>query len=403
MRGRQRPRVTLTASIVGLIALSVAVLTVIQNDDPPQGTESTRTSDEALAGPHSPAPGALDGRLLISRGDRCTIQEIDLEHVRIHRDSSARGCQLWVSPTGELALVRSIVASGGTASHALLAVNDELAPAASQPQALNVPGRWRASPAWSPSGTKLALCRQDGRTLVVDVQSDNTHVLEGCWPTFTPSGTVLSMSDPALDTRTAPEPSVPIPSLDVGRPLLSTVRQFILEDGQVRLDLTAVRAALPETARSLGRILGFAADGDGRLAVTVLYLDGLEVRSALQIWDGESLISSVEIPVLLGDHAHLELSAEPVLTPVQTLSFGPNDEELAIAAGSVSRELLVLDVQAGARVLGSDAQVAFDWSPSGDWLGVATESEIEIYGPERSRTPTFTLPVSVSALAWNAR
>ena len=334
MTGRTR-RFAIRAALATVVVV-VGVVAVVSlaggEDSEPSRVPSVESSSQSLEGPHSPAEGSLGGRLLVGRGDDCALHQIDLNRVRIDRAGTPSGCDVWVSPAGDLAVTQSVVAwTEGGSRHSLLAISDEIVAIDDQPILLRNPVRWRGIPAWGPESDTLAICGPEDTTVVVDLESDEKLSLAGCWPTFSASGSVLT-----LEASTT----------------------SILEDGETRLDLDAIRAGLPDGASSSGELLGYEG----------------------------------------GHEAQEELAG----SPIHSIRFGPDDRELAITARGQVDEIVVIDSRTGGVVLGPSPYASFDWSPDGQWLGIATAEQIEIYGPDRSPTPTFTLPVSASSLAWRA-
>lgn len=96
--------------LVGVLAVPGIAIADAMRSEPsasaggdPSASDGSSSKDEAagdLIGPFSPESGALPGFLVVTRGQGCMIQTIDLAELTFGKLGPETGCRLWVSPDG---------------------------------------------------------------------------------------------------------------------------------------------------------------------------------------------------------------------------------------------------------------------------------------------------------------
>lgn len=385
-------RHVLTGLVVAGVA-AVAVLAALLSRGGPDDAERGARAGSSLRGPLTPTAGALDGTLVVTAGDGCVLERLDLERVRLLEPGPRTGCEIAVSPLGD----RAIVVSQRRGDDGLVSVS--LYDLQGRPSRSADLGSSFGPPAWSPEAQRIAICRDGQTTEVVDLDGTTSSSVPGCWPAVDAGGTITMLAVAGRRPGALSAARLSSPSLDVGRPILSTPSQVVLRDGVEVLRLTDVLVAAGARRQSPGLLLGHAVAPDGTLAVEALFLTDSGVQTTVQQWDGGAMVRAIEVPPLTGKRGPADRVTESG-TVGDLLRFSPTGDELAIVLRRGDGELIVLDARTGRVVLGPVEQHGFDWSADGTWLAISTGSEIQVFGTERSSTPTFTLPVAVSDLAW---
>lgn len=319
----------------------------------------TQAADERLDGPAVPPPGVLPGSLLFAGRSDCRLRLIRFVRVSLGDPGPETGCELWPSPTGTFALVTTERAPpGGPRDLVLVSVGEEL-------RLRRDLGHAVGTPAWSPDGARMAWCIPGGDTVVRDLRAGSEREVGGCSPAFAADGSLLTA--PVL----ASEP-------------------VILGDGRSVLDPAELRRGLETSPKTPVRVVDFDASSDGRIAVSLLVLEPTGSRMVLELWRGNRLEASVDLPKAFAP-GNLRLG--------EYLRFSPDGRELAVGYAPRAGRITFVDLRLQQVSVRSFDQTGFAWSPDGNWLAVATGAGIEIYGEVRDR-PVFTLPIAASGLGW---
>ncbi|MGI9659828.1 MAG: hypothetical protein ACR2OD_13035 [Gaiellaceae bacterium] len=371
-------RIITALVVLAVVAIgAVAVVAGSGEDSTAAGDRSPReeSASRDLIGPHSPEPGALPGVLVVVRGENCVIQLVDLTRMRFSKAGPESGCNLVASPDGSVA---AVVARGGDPEaseqrYELVTLSDE-------PETQTGLGAMADVPAWSPDGARIAACdpTSSSETTVVLTDGSPRQSVVGCWPAYSSAG--------ALVTRTAADLTVELPT------------DGIYVEGEELVTLEEIVAAAAGSVEGQGFILGHATGADGVIAVSLAHAtpDG-DAQGSLQLWRGGAVSSVFEMPLFLDER---DIPANITTDSLRDrLRLSPNADEVAIVLEDGAGELLVVDLESST-VLGPLEQSAFDWSPDGRWLAVATNRGIDVYGPSRDEEPTFQLPLITPALAW---
>ncbi len=356
---------------------AVAALDVFEGDSTAAGDRESRreAGSRELVGPHSPEPGALPGTLVVARGEDCVIQTVDLRAMRFSKAGPESGCDFSVSHDGALA---AIVAKGGDEQGANRLV--ELVELDGKPEQTGRIGRLLGDPVWSSTDDGIAACHapKASETTVVAIDGRPRETVAGCWPAFT--------TGDGLVTRTVVDLTIE----------LGTDGIYVDGDEVLTLEQLLGAAAAGEDVR--GFLLGHTGDADGLIAVLLGYVaSGDEPKGSLQLWRDGIAENVIEIPLFVDARGPLDRPLPAAFRDI--LRFSPGGGELGIMLQNGEGPLFIVDLRTG-DVLGPLRQLAYDWSPDGLWLAVASGVGIDVYGPSREDEPTFQIPLATRALAW---
>lgn len=351
--------------IIGLVgALGVAALVdgirrSEQGDVQAVAASETASEGDELRGPDVPAPGALSGSLVIAAPGECRLREIDLRTVAYRATGPETACEIWPSPSGEVAIAQtSRGETAGTREISLIRLGET-------PETERSLGAARGNVAWSADGARAAWCRGDGSSTVMTLSSGQLETVSGCRPRFDPDGSVLTLPDEEF----------------LGQ---------LWRDGSVELDAADVARGFDTDVAGPVDIMEFDVAPDGLLALTVSKRAPIGTLVALELWRGDELVASGPLPARAG-RGDTRLG--------ELLRFGPDGRELAIGFGGAPNGVTIIDLGTGQLVLRAAEQRAFTWSPDGQWLAVAAGDEIRVYGAVRD-VPVYVLPVETATLGW---
>ena len=368
--------------VTAVVVLAVAAVGVVAAVDgfgsDSAASDERRSRDDSasrdLVGPHSPEPGALPGTLVVARGEDCVIQLIDLTRLRFSRSGPESACDFSVSPDG---LAAAVVSKGAdvTAAERLF----ELVSLDGRPEKAGGIGRLPGDPVWAPDGARLAACDprvgDDSTVLALEGSLRETHA--GCWPSFSPEGSVV--------TRTV---------VDLAEELAT---DGIYVGGDETITLEEILAAGEGPAGPVGFVLGHTVGADGAIAVSVVRaVRGGDPEGTLQLWR-DGVADTLTIPLFLQERGIPERVTTGSLRDEIRLS--PDGSELGIVLHEGGGPLFVVSTETG-EALGPLPLHDYDWSTDGQWLAVASGEGIDIFGPARDEEPTFQLPLVTQALAW---
>jgi hypothetical protein len=309
-----------------------------------------------------PASGVLPGTLYLTTLGECRLQAIEMERLATSLDGPETTCSFSLAPDGRRAIIpfgprRGPLGRSRAIGLAELGERSRL-------RRLAVARGGAAS--WSRDGARVAWCRDDGQTVVLTLATGERRKLRGCAPKFA-GDSVLTRPD---------EPLTPV----------------LLRDGQMLLDVTDVARGFPSGPPTPLDVLGYDAREDGLLAVVVVqFPSGRQPTPVLELWLGDELVRSFELPIL-GSPAGRGRFGERV-------EFSPDGRELLVAFPGAGVRFVLIDVASGAELLPATSQHGIAWSPDGAWFAVSTAEAIVIYGSART-APAYVLPVGASALAW---
>ena len=403
-----------------LAAGAVAVLAAVAVADAVWergGAERTAApvAGERLRGSGVPAADALAGSLSFVDASGCTVGSVDLAKLSVARAKLQGGCSVTqrapeglsrdrpageagvsVSPDGRWAVAGR---AEGRASH--------LFRLSSLPEPVRSLGDVRGAVAWSYASDRVAWCRPDGRTVVLDPATGRTDVRPGCGPRFAADGTLLTV----------------VGSLD-GR--------GVYADGGLVLDESDLRSALDRPPTGPVRPLAADRRADGTLAVVVsasprdIYdlleqagidptsVDGIDdarellgldgIRGAIAV-SGSGTVPRTELQ--LWRNGRLE-AAHPLRAAGypytyrrfgELLEFSPGGDELALGFDGTGVPLMLLDAATLDVILRPTLQHGFAWSPDGAYFALSDGARVTIAGALRSE-PAYVLPLAASGLAW---
>lgn len=327
-------------------------------EPPAAKTEKKEEGGRRLAGPALPVPGALPGTLWLETADGCRIQRLDITTMRLAEEGSKTGCGLWVSPGGRLAVVPAVPA-GDSSTRKIWLVS-----LGGRPSFVRPIGRARGEIAWSADGQRVAWCDENGRSAVLSVGRGSLRAVRGCRPVFGPDGSLLTREERVFSAE-------------------------LLRDGRPALRERDLRRGF---SAGVGRLdlLGFDESPAGVLAVAVRRLDVPEARALIELWQGDELEVTFELP-LFGGTGSLQFG--------QLVRFSPDGGELAVGFPDPGTRVGVYDAHSGRELLPPTTQQGFAWSRDGTWLALSTGEEILVYGPERA-APVYVLPIAAAVLAW---
>jgi hypothetical protein len=352
-------------AIVAVIAALAAADTLRGRSSAPAGaTTSDDAPMESARVPARPERGVLAGTLYVATLGGCLLEAIDLARFEVVGSGPATKCTLSVSPDG----TRAVVAVGpvrGSLGRSRAIWLADLEDGIRLVRRLGVARRGAAS--WSPDGTRLAWCRDDGRTAVLTLRSGIRRTVVGCGPVFAADGSILTRPD---------EPLAP----------------FVLQDGAVLLNRDDLARGFPPGPPGPLDVLGYAARRDGMLAVAVVqFRSGRQPAPVLQFWRGDRFVRAVALPPL-GSPAGRGRFGERV-------EFSPDGREVLIAFPGFGVRFTVMDAASGAILVGPTSQHGVTWSPDATWFALSTAEEVLLY-PRGRAAPAYALPVGASALAW---
>ena len=168
-------------------------------------------------------------------------------------------------------------------------------------------------------------------------------------------------------------------------------------DGEEVITFEELIGAAEGVTEMQGFVLAHTTGAAGDIAVSLVHaIEAGDARNSLELWRDETPAVSV-LPLLLEERGVPENITTVGLR--DRLTFSPDGGEVAIVLEDGEGELVLVDLDGGI-VLGPLGQSAFDWSPDGRWLAIATPDDVDVYGPSRDETPTFQLPLVTPALAW---
>jgi hypothetical protein len=333
-----------------------ATLTVDERGGPPAG-------DETLAGPDSPPPGALPGKLVVVAGEECRLRVIDLAGPTLGPEGPPTDCGLWSPASSDVAAVSQPWEPGTPSPFARVA----LVRLAEPPEPARKLGLAAGEVAWSADSTRVALCGTNGKTAIHDVGGEIEREVDGCGPRFASDGSLLTSPTRAFGDH-------------------------LLRDGEIELDAADLMQGFdPSTTGELD-VLAYDESADGLLAVSVLRLEPLGSRAVLQLWQDGVMVAGVELPRRYGVGS--KRFGEYV-------RFNPTGTVLALGPSATRNSMTFVDLRLRRTSLQLDYQRAFAWSPDGQWLAVALDHEIAVYS-QSSAEPVYRLPLEVSALGWTA-
>jgi hypothetical protein len=353
-------------ALLAALAVAAMVDAVRRDGGDEQAAAATATAPETgpgrtLTGPDMPAPGALPGSLVLAAPADCRLREIDLAAAALGEPGPETLCRVWVSPTGDQAVVESGRGeSPGSRKLELVTLGDP-------PEAEEELGIALGAVSWSPDGKRIAWCEPGGDSVVLVLASGDRQGVAGCDPRFAPTGSVFTTPAQA--------------------PLGELWR-----DGAVELDSSDLAEGFDEGTSGPIEVLEYDVAPDGLIAVTVRRLISTGSKTVLELWRDDGLEASVPLPRRLGGGASQF---------GELLRFGPTGNELAIGYTSGAGELTLVDLGLRRIVLRSAQQRAFAWSPDGGWLALAIGDEIRVYGSLRD-VPAYVIPAAASTLGWAA-
>jgi hypothetical protein len=350
--------VAAVAVIVALAALDV----VGGESEPPERAPAAEEEQDrwSLAGPTVPPPGALAGTVYLVSLTGCRVLALDLADTAVRAQGLATGCDLWVAPQGDRAVVPLDRPGRRFGREIWLARLD------GAPRLERRLGFALGPPAWSPDGREVAWCRRDGQTVVAAASGEERRSVPGCRPKLAPDGSVLT------------RPHLPL-------------APALLRDGDVLLDEEDLSSGFHRRARGVVDVLGYDQRRDGLLAVAVVRFSGSAPEVVVQLWAEGRLARVIELPPL-GTPGHPGRFGEVV-------RFSPSGNEVAVAFPGAGTRLVVLEVETGELLLGPTSQHGFDWAPDGSTLALSTAQEVRILGAGLAE-PIFALPIGAVAIAW---
>jgi hypothetical protein len=373
-------RTWLLVFAVAGIGIAAAVNGLRGGDDPAHESREPGGETE-IAGADVPAPGALPGSLTFLDGE-CRLQRLDFAVLTLDGAAAPAGCSLWVSPTGD----RAVLAAGsGVERDAWLYRLDT----GGVPAPL---GSFPGDPSWSPDGARIAWCKST-TTSVLTLDVGTVEELPGCQPRFAPTGDLLSVAE-------------------------EDGEQELLRNGERLLGGEELRSGFPPASGPV-KVLGYDERADGLLAVAVasgldgdlspavpaegelssagpfgvvnVRPEGAYRRFVLQLWRGHRLEQAVSLRGLAYPFVNLAFG--------ELVRFGPQGDELAIGSSGVGVPVMLVDVETLEPRLRPTVQQGFSWSPDGAWFALAGSGGISIAGAVRD-LPAYVLPLQASSLAW---
>jgi hypothetical protein len=406
-----------------LAAGTIAALVAVAVGDavwPRGSSERTEAAsvEERLRGAGVPAEQALAGSLSFVDRSGCLLGSVDLTELSVERQALPGGCSVtqrapeglsrdgsageagvWLSPAGRWAVAGR---ADGRASR-LFEVSPELV-------AVRSLGDVRGAVAWSDSSDRVAWCRRDGTTAVLEPGTGRTAAVPGCGPGFAPDGMLLTvvgeadgrgvyaegellLGEDALRSALARPQSGPV------RPLAADLR----EDGL----LAVVVSAAPRDIYDLLEEQGIDPTEAGGVEAARELL-GLSGPSGAMALSGSGTVPRTELQLWRDGRLEAARSLRGVGYPFanrrfgELLEFSPDGGELALGFEGTGVPLALLDVATLDVTLRPTLQSGFAWSPDGAYFALATGAQVTIAGALRS-DPAYVLPLAASGLAWRAQ
>jgi hypothetical protein len=352
-------------AIVAVIAALAAADTLRGRPPAPAAaTTSEEVPEEGARGPAPPERGVLSGTLYVATLGGCLLQAVDLARLEVAARGPATKCTFSASPDGARAAV-SVGPVRGSLGRSRAIWLADLEDGIRLIRRLGVARRGAAS--WSTDGTRLAWCRDDGRTAVLTLRSGVRRTVAGCAPVFAADGSLLTRPD---------EPLAPL----------------LLRDGAVLLNRDDLAGGFPPGPPGPLDVVGYAARRDGMLAVAVVqFRSGRQPASVLQFWRGSRFVRAVELPPL-GSPAGRGRFGERV-------EFSPDGREVLIAFPGAGVRFTLMDAASGAILVAPSSQHGVTWSPDASWFALSTAEEVFLY-PRGRAAPAYALRVGASAIAW---
>jgi hypothetical protein len=348
--------------VLGAVALVAAAASLDALRRAPSTPATARPAENTrLDGPLLPPLGELTGEVVFTSLAGCSPQTLQLETLTLELRGPSLQCRLWVPPRGDLAAVSLAPALGFRGSRmGLLRLGKE-------PTVVRALGVARGDPAWSDDGERLAWCTPEGDIVVLTVETGARAHVEGCRPTITPDGSVL--------TRPA-----------------SGLAATLLRDGEILLDERRLAQAFPAGSEGPLDLVGYDVRADGLLAaVAVRFESGRRPRRLLQLWRAGMLEKAILLPELTLPAGTGRLG--------ERVEFDPSGREVAVSYSGPGKQMVLVDVRSGRITLDPVNQYGFAWSPDGSWFALSTGEEVRVLGPQR-RDPVYVLPIGAAALAW---
>lgn len=354
--------------LTGLVVLAVAAIGIAATVDAVRGGRGASSADppagvsgedgvtqERLAGPDLPSPGALAGMLVFAdRAEGCRLATLSFATLRFVPTALDTDCTVWASSLGRLAVVSP---SGAEQPLSLVRVRPKA-------EALDGLGEVLGDPTWAPDGSRLAWCGGgEGKIYSVVVATpaeSKRESLPGCSPRFAADGSLLMRS--ITGTEIWSESGVELGEQEILSGLAGP-------DGQ------------PD-------VLGFDRSPDGTLAVAAA-IRGAPDTTRLELWENGSLAVSVPVVGAAGIGELLRFSPDG-----SVFAIGPRPDR-------VGGPVTFVDLRLRRSTLDVVASGGFAWSPDGAWLAVAGDEEIAIYSRD-SDEPVYRLPLAVRGLNWVA-
>jgi hypothetical protein len=347
--------------LVSVVAAAALVDALRRGPTPPLTTNALAAETPSLTGPHLPAPGLLHGTLHFVSLGRCRPQALELATLSLAAPGPRLGCDLSVSPRGDLAVARLGLAPRAP-GHRIGLVD-----LASPPSLVRTLGVAQGETSWSADGRRLAWCAPDGATVVLTLATGARDRVTGCHPVFASDGSVITRPDQPLTTT-------------------------LLRDGDPLLTEPELARAFPTDGEGPIDIVGYASRADGLLAVVAVRFEtGRRPRRVLELWRGPILEAALPLPEL-GLPAGSGRFGERV-------EFSPSGNEIAAAFPGRGVQVILIDLTGRRIVLDPTSQHGFAWSPDGAWFALSTGEEILVQGPARGET-VYELPIGASAIAW---
>jgi hypothetical protein len=359
-------RTGLAVGAVVLVAIFAAADAVRNGAEPgepePVAAETGARAESgaaALRGAGLPPAGVLPGTLWFLTDGFCRLQRLRLDTLELSEEVPQRGCGLWVSPRGDLAVTGGATRGSGAGTIRLVRLDDADEPA--RPLGLA-----RGDVRWSPDGERVAWCQPDGSSAVLVPRGNSPRLVAGCQPSFGADGSLLTTEERPLN----PE---------------------VLRDGRVALSREHLRRGFPGGGSGRLDVLGFDESRSGLLAVAVFDDEDARIRPRLELWRGQNLEASFELP-LFGDTGSFGRFG-------QVVEFSPDGSEVAVGFPDAGTRVAVYDVRSGAELLPPTRREGFSWSRDGTWFALSTGEEIVVFGAGRT-SPAYVLPLPAGPIAW---